>query len=40
MVADGLTKALGPDRHKKLAKMMGMGTWPKEGGDGSDIAEV
>jgi hypothetical protein len=29
MVADGLTKALGPERHRKLAKMMGMGTWQK-----------
>ena len=27
MVADGLTKALGPERHRKLAKMMGMGVW-------------
>jgi len=37
MVADGLTKALGPERHRKLAEMMGMGTWLKEG---SNIAEV
>jgi hypothetical protein len=29
MVADGLTKALGPERHKKLAKMMGMDVWQK-----------
>src|SRR5947207_8361034 len=29
MVADSLTKALGPERHKKLAKMMGMGVWQK-----------
>jgi hypothetical protein len=29
MVADGLTKALGPERHRKLAKMMGMGVWQK-----------
>jgi len=29
MVADGLTKALGPERHRKLAKMMGIGTWQK-----------
>ena len=27
MVADGLTKALGPDRHRKLGRMMGMGIW-------------
>jgi hypothetical protein len=40
MMADGLTKALGPDRHKKLAKMMGMGIWPEEWGDGADVAEV
>ena len=25
------TKALGPDRHRKLAKMMGIGTWQKSG---------
>src|SRR5579859_6015727 len=29
MVADGFTKALGPERHRKLAKMMGMGVWKK-----------
>jgi hypothetical protein len=29
MVADGLKKALGPERHQKLAKMMGMGMWKK-----------
>jgi hypothetical protein len=29
MVADGLTKALGPERHRKLAKLMGMGVWQK-----------
>jgi hypothetical protein len=29
MVADGLTKALGPERQRKLAKMMGIGTWQK-----------
>jgi hypothetical protein len=29
MVADGLTKALGPERHRKLTKMMGMGVWQK-----------
>jgi hypothetical protein len=29
MVADGLTKALGPERHRKLARMMGMGLWQK-----------
>jgi len=49
MLADGLTKALGPERHRKLAKMMGMGVWQKcaeegkedEGnGEGSNVAEV
>ena len=29
MVADGLTKALGPERVRKLARMMGMGVWQK-----------
>ena len=29
MLADGLTKALGPERHRKLAKLMGMGVWQK-----------
>src|SRR5579859_1980214 len=29
IVADGLTKALRPQRHWKLAKMMGMGVWTK-----------
>ena len=29
MVADGLTKALGPERLRKLARMMGMGVWQK-----------
>ena len=29
MVADDLTKALGPERHRKLARMMGMGVWQK-----------
>ena len=26
MVADGLTKALGPERHRELGKAMGMST--------------
>src|SRR5437667_187438 len=30
MVADGLTKVLGPERHRKLARMMGMNTWQSE----------
>jgi len=30
MVADGLTKALGPERHRKLTRMMGMGVWRDE----------
>ena len=29
IVADGLTKVLGPERYKKLAKMMGMSMWQK-----------
>jgi len=29
MLADGFTKALGPDRHRRLARMMRMGTWQK-----------
>jgi len=52
MVADGLTKALGPERHRKLAKLMGMGVWQKSedyaitevekenDGNGSDVAKV
>ena len=48
-MADGLTKTLGPERHRKLAKMMGMGVWQKSGeegkedegnGEGSNVAEV
>jgi hypothetical protein len=27
MAADGLTKGLGPERHRKLVKKMGMGVW-------------
>jgi hypothetical protein len=27
MVADGMTKVLGPERHQKLSRMMGMGVW-------------
>src|SRR5271154_6302317 len=38
MLADGLTKALGPDRHRRLARMMGMGTWRKS--ELNTIAEV
>ena len=30
MVADGLTKSLGPERHNKLAKLMGIGKWKSE----------
>ena len=37
MVADGLTKALGPERHRKLARMMGMGTWQKSEDYGWEI---
>ena len=37
MVVDGLTKALGPERHRRLARMMGMGTWKKEGSDKAEV---
>ena len=51
MVADGLTKALGPERHRRLAKTMGMGVWQKdyaitkvdeekEEGEESNVAKV
>ena len=40
MVADGLTKALGPERHRKLAKMMGMGTWEGSNHQASEIAKM
>ena len=51
MVADGLTKALGPERLRKLARMMGMGVWQKSEDyaiteveekeeEGSDVAKV
>ena len=30
MVADGLTKALEPARHKRLTKAMGMSVWKDE----------
>ena len=43
MVADGLTKALGPERQRKLARMMGMGMWQKKDErdwKGSDVANV
>ena len=29
MVADGLTKTLEPERHRRLARMMGMSVWQK-----------
>src|SRR5438552_1327671 len=29
IMANGLTKALGPERHRRLAKMMGMNVWQK-----------
>lgn len=29
LLADGFAKALSPDRHRKLPKMMGMGMWQK-----------
>jgi hypothetical protein len=40
MVADGLTKALGPERHKRLAKMMGMGTWQRSEDYGLEITRI
>jgi len=40
MVADGLTKALGPERHRKLARMMGMGTWQKSKDYGLEITRI
>lgn len=40
MVADGLTKALGSERHRKLAKMMGMGTWQKSEDYGLEITRI
>src|SRR5579859_6663158 len=47
MVADGLTKALGPERHRRLARLMGMGMWQKsedyaitKDGEGSNVAKV
>jgi len=50
MVADGLTKALGPERLRKLARMLGMGVWQKSEDyaitelekeeEGSDVAKV
>ena len=41
MAADGLTKALGQERHRKLAKMTGMGVWKEvKEGIGSNVAEV
>lgn len=45
MVADGLTKALGPERHRRLAKMMGMEVWKdrqdgdRDGGKYGRVAE-
>ena len=49
-MADGLTKALGPERHWRLSKLMGMGMWQKsedsaiterkEDGNGSDVASL
>ena len=37
MVADGLTKALGPDRHRRLAKAMGMSVWKDEKDEKDEI---
>jgi len=40
MVADGLTKALGPERHRRLSRLMGMGVWERqEGRQGLDVAK-
>jgi hypothetical protein len=40
MVADGLTKALGPERHRKLAKRMGMGVWQKSEDYAREITRI
>jgi hypothetical protein len=49
IVADGLTKALAPERHMRLTRMMGMarmGAWQKleekdgESGSGPKVAKV
>ena len=40
MVADGLTKALGPERHRRLARLMGMGTWQKSENYGLEITRI
>ena len=50
-MADDLTKTLGSERHRKLARMMGMGVWQKsedyaitkvdeEKGEESNVAKV
>src|SRR5271169_2832613 len=40
MVVDGLTKALGPERHRRLSRLMGMGVWERqEGRQGLDVAK-
>jgi len=40
MVADGLTKALGPERHRRLTRLMGMGTWQKSENYGLEITRI
>src|SRR5579859_4188009 len=40
MVADGLMKALGPERHRRLARLMGMGTWQKSEDYGLEITRI
>ena len=40
MVADGLTKTLGPERPRKLANIMGMGTWQKFKDNGLEITRI
>ena len=38
MVADGFTKGLGPDRHRRLGTAMGMSVWKNEKKD--EVAKV
>src|SRR5213075_935292 len=40
MVADGLTKALGPERHKKLTTKMGMELWKERDGGRSECSAI
>ena len=40
MVADGLTKAQGPERHRRLARLMGMGIWQRSEHYGLEITGI